>query len=232
MLIWAHSWTYCTCVFLHFAIVKQTDRRIVNRHPKKTCRYHRLIVFLFENEGSNCQTKNEKWSSIWNEGVNGNHHKAKTINLRKKCRWCQRLIVVECYLFSRLFAWVKWMQKTILCLVEELVSKVMLGSTAWWLDCALKCVKKSGVCMVVRLCIEMHSLLCGIKYQVILSEYGGLALWKSLTTRDQKSDGFSNCPELTQLTYCCWLAMVLCVLGNLENSSHPEAKPKATLHQQ
>ena len=24
--------------------------------------------------------------------------------------------------------------------------------------------------MVVRLCIEMHSLLCGIKYQVILSE--------------------------------------------------------------
>ena len=28
------------------------------------------------------------------------------------CR-CRRLIVVECYLFSRLFAWVKWTQKTL-----------------------------------------------------------------------------------------------------------------------
>jgi len=48
MLIWAHSWTYCTCVFLYFAIVKQTDRCIVNRHPKKTCRYQRLIVFCLK----------------------------------------------------------------------------------------------------------------------------------------------------------------------------------------
>jgi len=32
----------------------------------------------------------------------------------------------------------------ILCLAEELVSKVMLGSAAWWLDCALKCVKNGG----------------------------------------------------------------------------------------
>ncbi len=52
----------------------------------------------------------------------------------------------------------------IICLAEELVLKVMLGSTAWWLDCALKCMKRSGVHMVVRLCIEMHSLLCVIKY--------------------------------------------------------------------
>jgi len=33
----------------------------------------------------------------------------------------------------------------------------------WWLDCALKCMKKSGVHMVVRLSIEMHSLLCGME---------------------------------------------------------------------
>ena len=59
MLIWAHSWTYCTCVFLHFAIVKQTDRCIVNRHPKKTCQLSKVDCFFVWKWRQ--QLSNQKW---------------------------------------------------------------------------------------------------------------------------------------------------------------------------
>ena len=68
-------------------------------------------------------------------------------------------------------------------------------AAAWWLDCVLKCVKKSGVCMVVRLCIEMHSQkIVGLvhlsnkgKYKLLCtSDYFAVASWDFITANIKK----------------------------------------------